>query len=297
MKGPSGRIAYVNGRYERHSEAGVHIEDRGLQFGDAIYEVFSVRGGQLRDEAGHLDRLERSLREIEMTMPMARNALQLVLREVVRRNDLVNGLIYMQVTRGAANRDHPIPDTALKPTLIITARPQNIAEADDKRRHGVAVITAPDERWARRDIKTTQLLPNLLAKTRARRSGAYEAWLVDAEGVISEGSTSNAWIVDAKGRLITRDLSRAILPGVTRQVIMTAARNAQIPVEERSFTREEALSAKEAFISSANGAAVPVIQIDGKPIGDGKAGPLTLRIQALYDRATGSSEGAAEHRP
>lgn len=295
MRQPSGRFAYVNGRYQRHGEAAVHIEDRGLQFGDSIYEVFSVRDGNLRDEDGHLDRLERSLREIEMTMPMGRAALQLVLREVVRRNDLKNGLLYMQVTRGASNRDHPIPAN-IKPTLIVTARAMDADLAEAKRRNGVSVITTPDERWARRDIKTTQLLPNLLAKTRAKRAGAYEAWLVDADGVITEGSSTNAWIVDASGQLITRDLSHSILPGVTRAVILEAAKNAQIRIVEKGFTLADALAAKEAFISSANGAAVPVTHIDNRPIGDGKPGPLTLRVQALYDAATGSAQGAAEHR-
>lgn len=295
MRAPSGRFAYVNGRYERHGDAAVHVEDRGLQFGDSIYEVFAVRNGCLRDEKGHLDRLERSLREIEMTMPMGRAALQLVLREVVRRNDLKNGLLYLQVTRGASNRDHPIP-ASYKPSLIVTARAIDAELGEEKRRKGVSVITMPDERWTRRDIKTTQLLPNLLAKTRAKRAGAYEAWLVDDAGVITEGASTNAWIVDAEGRLITRDLSQAILAGVTRDAILKAARDARIAVVEKGFSLADILSAKEAFISSATGAAVPVIQVNNLPIGDGRPGPLTLRVQALYDSATCSSEGAAEHR-
>lgn len=288
---PAGRIAYVDGRYVPHGTASVHIEDRGLQLGDAVYEVCGIAAGRLMDEEEHLDRLERSLREIEIAMPMARRALKLVMRELVRRNAVRDGLLYMQVSRGVARRDHPIPKLAPRPSLILTARPVPAGEFEARRRNGVTVVTRPDERWGRVDVKTVQLLPNLLAKTAARRAGAYEAWLVDDDGFVTEGSSTNAWIVDAEGNLRTRKLSNAILPGVTRRVILEAAEAAQLPVREASFTPAEALAAREAFISSATGV-MPVTAIDGAPIGDGKPGPLTRRVQELY--ALTSGERAAK---
>lgn len=282
-RSPAGRIAYVDGRYVPHGAAGVHIEDRALQLGDGIYEVCGIDAGRLMDEEEHLDRLERSLKEIEMAMPMPRRALKLVMRELVRRNRVRDGLLYLQVTRGATRRDHSIPKNPPRSTLIITARALDPDYFGKNRRDGVKVVTRPDERWARRDIKTVQLLPNLLAKTAARREGAYEAWLVDEVGQVTEGSSTTAWIVDAGGRLKTRDLSNAILPGVTRRVILEAARDAQLPVEQRNFTVSEALAAKEAFISSATGV-IPVVSIDGTAIGGGTPGPLTRRVQELYAR-------------
>jgi len=224
----------------------------------------------------------RSVGEIEMAMPMPRNALKLVMREVVRRNGVRDGLLYLQVTRGAVRRDHPIPDTQPRPSLVITARGWDAGAMAKRRADGIAVISAPDERWGRVDIKTVQLLPNLLAKTAARRAGAYEAWLVDRDGMVTEGSSTTAWIVDAQGRLTTRDLTNAILPGVTRRVILEAAATAQLPVRERAFSLPDALKAKEAFISSATGV-IPVTRIDGTQIGDGKPGPLTRRVQELYE--------------
>ncbi len=278
---PAGRIAYVDGRYVRHGQAGVHIEDRGLQLGDAVYEVFGVGDSALLDEEEHLDRLERSLREIEIVLPMPRPALKLVLREMVRRNGVRNGLLYLQISRGVARRDHPIPKTPPRPSLILTVRSVPPGEFEKRRQEGVTVITRPDERWARRDIKTVQLLPNLLAKTAARRASAYEAWLVDAAGLVTEGSSTNAWIVDADGNLRTRPLSHAILPGVTRRVILEAAAGAQLPVVEQAFSLAETHTAREAFISSATGV-MPVIAIDGQPVGEGKPGPVTRRVQELY---------------
>jgi D-alanine transaminase len=287
LRAPAGRVAYVNGRYVPHPQAGVHIEDRALQLGDGIYEVTAVVSGLSIDEEGHLDRMERSLRELRMDMPMGRGALKLVMREMIRRNRVKDGLLYMQVTRGAVRRDHPIPENPPRPTLIMTARSQAPESNSKKYQDGIGVLTQPDQRWARRDIKTVQLLPNLLAKTEARKQGAYEAWLVDGEGFVTEGASTNAWIVDDKGQVITRQLSNDILSGVTRRVILAAAAEAQQPVIERKFTVEEALNAKEAFISSATGAAVPVVRIDGKTVGDGKPGPLTRRIHELYARKAG----------
>lgn len=280
---PAGRVAYVDGRYVRHGDAGVHIEDRGLQLGDSVYEVCLVSSGHLMDESEHLDRLERSLREIEVAMPMPRGPLALVMREVVRRNGVCDGLLYLQVTRGAVRRDHPIPSSQPRPTLMLTARGMDVDGLTRRKEQGIAAITRPDERWARRDIKTTQLLANLLAKTEARKAGAYEALLVDDDGFITEGSSMNAWIVDGEGRLVTRSLSHEILPGVTRRVILDAAAEGQLPVVERSFTPEDVLTAREAFVSAATGV-LPVITLNGQKIGDGKAGPVTRRVQELYGR-------------
>jgi len=290
-RAPVGRTAYVNGRYLPHGEAGVHIEDRALQFADGIYEVVGVFGGRIYDETEHLDRLERSVGEIGMAMPMDRAALRLVIREVARRNRVRDGLVYMQVTRGAYRRDHPIPDKASRPSLIVTAKNLDAAAMARRQREGVTVVTRPDERWARCDIKSTALLPNILAKSAARAAGAYEAWLVDRDGYVTEGSSTSAWIVDKQGRIVTRDLSRAILPGVTRKVILEAAREAQLTVVERKFRPDEALDASEAFLTAASAGAMPITAIDGKPIGSGKPGPVTQRIQELYTRLAASRAG------
>ncbi|HEX3754182.1 MAG TPA: D-amino-acid transaminase [Rhizomicrobium sp.] len=284
---PAGRITYVNGGYLRHGEACVHVEDRGFQLGDSIYEVCNISGGTLIDEVPHLDRMERSLREIGMAMPMDRGALKLVLREVVRRNRVQHGFIYMQVTRGTARRDHAVPDAPLRPNLVISARHVSPAVLEKKLASGVKAITRRDERWARRDIKTTQLLPNVMARTQAKKAGALEAWLVDEEGYITEGAVANAWIVDADGHVVTRALSQDVLPGVTRQVVLEAAAEAQLPVVQRKFTVAEALTAREAFITSSTSTAIGVVELDGKPIGDGKPGPLTRRIHALYAAKAG----------
>jgi D-alanine transaminase len=286
-RAPAGRVAYVNGCYLPHTKAGVHIEDRSLQLGDGIYEVAAIVRGKLVDEEQHLDRLERSLREIGMAMPMGRAALKLVMREMAARNRVRDGLLYMQVSRGAVRRDHPIPEIVPRPTLIMTVRAQDPRVGEKKRTEGIAVITTPDQRWARRDIKTVQLLPNLLAKTEARKAGAYEAWFVDNEGFVTEGASTNAWIVDGDNHVVTRQLSHDILPGVTRRVILEAAAAAGMPIIERKFTVAEALKAREAFLSSASGAAIPVIKIDDTAVGNGAPGPLTRRIHALYAQKAG----------
>lgn len=284
---PAGRIAYVNGRYLPHGRAMVHVEDRALQFGDGVYEVMALVCGLPVDEDAHLDRLERSLGEIGIAMPMGRPALKSVLREVAARNHARDGILYLQVTRGAARRDHVPPTDGPRPTLILTFQRQDRAALAARLEKGVAVVTRPDERWARRDIKTVQLLPNLLAKQAARAAGAHEAWLVDAQGFVTEGASTNAWIVDGAGAAVTRDLSHAILPGVTRRVLMAALAEAGVPVEERKFTVAEAQGAREAFITSATGPLIPVVAIDGVPVGNGEPGPLTARLRALYMRKAG----------
>jgi D-alanine transaminase len=281
-RAPAGRVAYINGRYLPHGQAGVHIEDRALQLGDGIYEVANVTDGKPLDEEPHLDRMERSLRELGMAMPIARGALKLVMREMIARNRIADGYLYMQVTRGAAKRDHVPPEDGTRPTLIITMRGQDRAALAQRLEQGIAVSTQADIRWGRCDIKTVQLLPNLLAKQAARQTGAFEAWLVDADGYVTEGASTNAWIVAADGTVITRDLSHAILPGVTRRIMLDAIAEARMTVVERKFTVAEALAAKEAFISSATGAAVPVVAIDGKNIANGVPGALTRRIRDLY---------------
>jgi D-alanine transaminase len=289
-----GRAAYVDGRYVRHDLASVHIEDRGLQFADAIYEVFGVFGGKIFDEEEHLDRLERSLRELHLPMPMGRRALKLVVREIARRNRLADGLIYVQVTRGAARRDHGIPEPPLRASLIMTAKPLDTKSFEARRASGINVITTADERWARCDIKSTALLPNVLAKTKAHTAGAYEAWLIDRDGHVTEGSSTTAWIVDAQGRLVTRDLDNAILPGVTRRILIAVAQSAQMPIVERRFTPAEAQGAREAFITAATIGALPVVEVDGRPVGDGKPGPVARRLQELYRHA---AEAAATEGP
>ena len=281
-RAPAGRVAYVNGRYLPLGQAGVHIEDRALQLGDGIYEVANVTDGQPLDEEPHLDRMERSLRELGMAMPMARGALKIVMREMIARNRIPDGYLYMQVTRGAAKRDHVPLEDGTRPTLIITMRGQDRAALAQRLEKGIAISTQPDIRWGRCDIKTVQLLPNLLAKQAAKKAGAFEAWLVDEDGFVTEGASTSAWIVDKDGTVITRDLSHDILPGVTRQIMLQAMAEAQIKVVERKFTVAEALAGREAFISSATGTAVPVVTIDGKTIGNGAPGALTQRIRDLY---------------
>lgn len=277
------RIAYVNGRYLRHAEASVHIEDRGYQFADGIYEVCGVRGGKLMDEKLHLERLQRSLRELRMDMPLSLSALKVILREVVRRNRISNGMVYFQVTRGVAPRDHPFPADA-QASLVVTAKRLNEARVAASVAKGVEVTTMPDQRWARRDIKSVALLPNILAKQTAREAGAYEAWLVDAEGFVTEGASTNAWIVDREGRLITRPEGPDILSGVTRRVLLQAARAEGIEVVERPFTPEEAKSAREAFISASSAIIIPVVRIDGHPVGNAAPGSTTRRLREAYGR-------------
>ena len=281
-RAPAGRIAYVNGRYLPHGQAGVHVEDRALQLGDGIYEVATVLDGAPTDVEPHLDRMERSLRELGMPMPIGRAALKIVMHEMIARNRMANGFLYLQVTRGAVKRDHVPPENPPRPTLIITMRAQDRAALARRMERGIAVSTQPDIRWGRCDIKTVQLLPNLMAKQAAKQAGAFEAWLVDADGYVTEGASTTAWIVAADGTVITRDLTNAILPGVTRRIMLDAIAEAQIKLVDRKFTVAEAIGAREAFLSSATGAAVPVVTIDGQTIANGVPGPLTSRIRDLY---------------
>ena len=284
------RVAYVNGRYVPHAEAAVHIEDRGYQFADGVYEVIALLGGKFLDEEGHHERLERSLRELRIDPPMNRRALSHVLRETVRQNRIVSGIVYIQITRGVARRDHPFP-AEIAPSLVVTARrikgpsPQTVEQ-------GIAVITQPDIRWLRRDIKSISLLPNVLAKQAARESQAYEAWLVGEDGLVHEGSSTNAWIVTKAGVLVTHPAGNEILNGITRLGVLAAARKHGIAVEERPFTVAEAKAAKEAFITSTTSHVLPVVSIDGQPVGNGHPGEATRALLAGYLAAFGLSSGS-----
>jgi D-alanine transaminase len=277
-----GRIAYVNGRFVPHSDATVHIEDRGYQLADAVYEVWALFGGKLADPEGHFARLERSLGELSIAMPMSRAALTLVLREAVRRNRVTEGLVYLQVSRGVAPRDHAFPTPAVRPAVVITVSRVDRASSEARAAKGVGVVTTPENRWGRCDIKTVGLLPNVLAKQKARAAGAVEAWFVDDLGFITEGASSNAWIVDGEGRLRTRDTNANILRGVTRYTLLDVIRENGLEVDERPFTPADALAAKEAFITGAGSLVLPVVTVDGKPVGDGKVGPVASRLRRLY---------------
>ena len=277
-----GRIAYVNGRFTPHAEATVHIEDRGYQFADAVYEVWALLDGRLADPEGHFARLERSLGELCIAMPMTRAALTNVLREAVRRNRIANGLVYLQVSRGVAPRDHAFPNPPVRPAVVITVNRVDRIQAEARAAKGVGVVTVPENRWGRCDIKTVNLLPNALAKQKARAAGAVEAWFVDDLGFVTEGSSSNAWIVDQDGRLRTRDTNANILRGVTRLSLLDLIRGDGLEVDERPFTPADAVAAKEVFISSASAMVLPVVSVDGKPVGDGKVGPVASRLRRLY---------------
>lgn len=276
------RVAFVNGAYVPFARASVHVEDRGLQFGDSVYEVFAVVGGRCIDEQPHWDRLARSLDEIGQDLPMSVAALSAHVHETIRRNKVRHGLAYIQVTRGVSRRDHAFPRADLMQTIIITARRTDPAKAEALAAKGIAVTTIPDGRWDRCDIKTTSLLANVLAKQAARDAGSYEAWLVDRDGFVTEGSSTNAWIVDGAGRLVTRSLSAAILPGVTRLAIMSLAQERGMPIVERAFTVAEAQAAREAFITSAGSFVTGVVMIDGQTVGDGVPGPITLGLRHAY---------------
>jgi D-alanine transaminase len=276
------RFAYVNGRFVRHGEAAVHIEDRGYQLADGVYEVWAVFDGKLADAEGHFARLWRSLDELRIAHPMSEASLTLVLREAVRRNKVKEGLCYLQVTRGVAKRDHAFPNPAVLPSVVITAKSVDRAAADAKAAIGASVISVPENRWGRCDIKSIGLLPNALAKQVARERGAIEAWFVDDMGLVTEGASSNAWIVDNAGVLRTRDTNANILRGVTRSTLLEVIRETGVPFSEKPFTIAEAQAAREAFISGAGSLLTPVVQVDGMKLGDGKPGEVATRLRRLY---------------
>jgi D-alanine transaminase len=276
------RIAYVNGRYLPLRDAMVHVEDRGFQFADSVYEVCEVRRGHLVDETRHLARLDRSLSELGLRWPMSRPALGVILREVVHRNRVKDGLVYLQVTRGAAPRNFILPPAGHPQTLVVIARSLDPGQGAERAAAGVAVATVPDNRWERVDIKTTALLPNVLAKSKARAAGAFEAWFIDRDGFVTEGASTNAWIVTRDGLIVTRPAERGILRGVTRSVVMDLAAREGLTVTERAFTVEEALVAAEAFITAASTIVMPVVRIDERPVGDGRPGRIATRLRAEF---------------
>ncbi|MBI2717083.1 MAG: D-amino-acid transaminase [Rhizobiales bacterium] len=278
------RIAYVNGRYLPLSDAAVSIEDRGYQFADGVYEVCEVRGGLLVDERRHLARLDRSLREIGMARPMSAAALSVVLHETVRRNRVHDGIVYLQITRGVARRDFAFPPADTPPSVVVSARGNDRARIEQLAADGIAVITVPDIRWQRVDIKSVALLPNVLAKQTAREQGAREAWLVDAQGRVTEGASSNAWIVSRDGKLITHPLGHDVLPGITRAVVLDVVKAQGLELEERAFTVQEAYAAREAFVTSASQIVLPVVSIDGRPIGNGAPGLIATALRRDYHR-------------
>lgn len=280
------RIAYVNGRYLPHGTASVHIEDRGYQFADGVYEVCEVARGYIVDGKRHLDRLDRSLHELAIAWPIARAALEQIMREVVRRNHVRNGKVYLQVTRGVASRDHVFPKAGTRPALVVSAKSADPDGASRRAERGISVITVPENRWGRVDIKTVGLLPNVLARQKAKEQGAEEAWFVDGEGFITEGAATNAWIVSKDGKLVTRPADFGILRGVTRTTLMEVAAKLGLAVEERGFTVAEAQGAREAFITAATTLVMPVVAIDGMPVANGHPGSVALSLrEAFFDVA------------
>lgn len=278
------RYAYVNGRYLPFRDAKVHIEDRGYQFGDGVYEVCEVRGGRLIDERRHLARLKRSLGELRIRAPMSERALGVVLREVVAKNRIDYGYVYLQITRGVARRDHGFPAPEVTPSLVVTARPLNKARNEALAAKGIAVVSVPDNRWGRVDIKTIGLLPNVLARQTAIDQGARDAWFVDEDGAVTEGASTNAWIVTASGALVTRPADHAILRGITRTVLFDVAKAQGLAIEERAFTLKEAYAAREAFVTAATQIVLPVVRIDGHVIGDGKPGKVATAFRREFHR-------------
>jgi D-alanine transaminase len=284
------RIAYVNGRYVRHSEASVHIEDRGYQFADGVYEVCEVRHGLIVDFTRHLDRLGRSLSELRIDWPMHRTALERVIREVLRRNHVRNGMFYMQVTRGVAKRDHVFPVAGTKPSIVITAKNTNPAIIAGKNANGIRAITLPDNRWDRVDIKSVGLLPNALARQQAKEAGAQEAIYVDAAGMVTEGAATNVWMVDADGTILTRPAQHGILKGITRTTLMDVAARLDLNIREEAFSVERMLGAREVFITAATSICFPVVEVDGKTIANGHPGSVSQKIrEAFFDVAEKTS--------
>ena len=286
------RTAYVNGRYVPQRDACVNVEDRGYQFADGIYEVVHLCRGRFIDSDRHLARLERSLAAVRIALPMGQQALLHVLAEVARRNRVQDGLLYMQVTRGVARRDHAFPAPGVKPALVVTVR-RIPPYPMDVERWTARAITYPDQRWARCDIKSTGLLPNVLARQAAAEQGAAEAILIDAAGTVTEGAATSLWIVDAEGRLRTRHLDQHILPGCTRDALLAVMRDAGIAFAEQAFSEAELRAAQEAFLTSATSFVKPIVAVDGQPVGDGRVGPIARRLFALFARHVHGMSNAA----
>ncbi len=278
MSRPESRIAYVNGEYLPESEAKVSIFDRGFLFADGVYEVTPVVNGKLVDYDAHIERLDRSLNELQMAWPCTKPELRAMHEELVKRNSLNEGIIYMQVTRGVADRMFNFPKE-IKSSLV--AFPQVMTLVDNTNaRTGVKVVTTPDIRWLRRDIKSVMLLAPVLGKQEAYEKGAHEAWMVE-EGYVTEGTSSNAYIV-VGNKIITRPLSNRILAGCTRRALFRLSKDHGVEIEERLFTPEEAYAADEAFLTSASQFVMPITEIDGHRIGGGQPGPVTRKLRELF---------------
>lgn len=273
------RTVYVNGQYLPEEDAKISVFDRGFLMADAVYEVTSVIDGKMLDFPGHAARLQRSLEAIEMKSPCTTAELEAIHREMIARNELVEGLVYLQVTRGAADRDFAYP-VGVEPSMVLFTQAKNVVDSP-LAKHGMKVISIPDIRWGRRDIKTVQLLAPSMGKMAAKAAGADDAWLVE-DGFVTEGTSNNAYIVKPDGTIVTRDLSNDILSGITRAAVLRFAGEARIKVEERPFTIEEAKMATEAFVTSATTFVGPVVEIDGVRIGDGNVGPTARRLRELY---------------
>ncbi len=278
------RIAYVNGRYVALAQAGVSIEDRGFQFADGVYEVIAVLNGAMLDAHGHLLRLADSLAALEMVSPCTPRVLPILIAEVLRRNRVSEGLVYLQITRGVATRDHLFPPPGTPTTLVITAKPYDFTKRASMARQGTAVITVPDIRWGRCNIKTIALLPNVLAKEQAKRAGATEAVFIDASGMVTEGGSTNMWMVDKAGALVTRPLGPEILPGIARQTLMRVAKKAGFKIVERAFSKHQLLGAREAFYTSTTAPCLPIVQVDGEAIGTGTVGATSHKLLDLVWR-------------
>ncbi|HEY9038469.1 MAG TPA: D-amino-acid transaminase [Roseovarius sp.] len=275
------RTVYLNGEYLPENEAKVSVFDRGFLMSDGVYEVTSVLGGKLIDFDGHVKRLGRSLSELNMRAPEALDDLLEIHRELVARNDLTDGLIYLQVTRGnPGDRDFHYPPADTAPTLVLFTQSKPGFATSPLAQRGARVISVPDMRWGRRDIKTVQLLYPSMAKMIAQEAGVDDAWLVQ-DGLVTEGTSNNAYIVK-NGRIITRALSHDILHGITRAAVLRFASEAQMEIEERSFTLDEAKQADEAFFTSASAFVTPVVEIDGTALGDGAPGPVATRLRDIY---------------
>lgn len=275
------RFVYVNGNFTRFNQALIHIEDRGLQFADSVYEVWAVKDGALLDDSGHLQRLSRSLNMLRIGLPTPLSSLKPIIGNLLRLNRIKNGLVYLQITRGVAPRDHPFPKNTI-PTIIITVRPKNYAQLDAKAQKGIKIVTKKDLRWKRVDIKTTNLLPNLLAKQEAIDEGADDVWFYDENGKITEGSAQNAWILNKDGNLQTRGLGEDILGGITRSTIMALAKKLKLTIIEKPFTVQEAIEAREAFVTSATSFVTAVVEIDTRPISNGNVGSVATLLRHAY---------------
>jgi len=284
------RIAYVNGQYVPHDAASVHVEDRGYQFADGVYEVCEISDGRIIDERRHLDRLDRSLSELSIRSPFSRKTAGVIMREVIRRNRVRSGLIYLQVTRGVARRDHAFPSDDVPPSVVMTAKSVPPGKGDALAETGISVVTVPENRWDRVDIKSVSLLPNVLAKQKAREAGANEAWFVGEDGFVTEGSSTNAWIVTKQGKVVTRPAEHGILRGITRTVVVESLKDQGLELEERAFTVSEAQEAREAFITAASTLVMPVVEIDNRTIGNGHPGTIASNLRMKFHDYAEKSE-------